>query len=259
MSSTMAPVERLIIADAHVGQVAGDAEAMVALLERAAAAGTKEVVYLGDAFQYLVGMEKFWTASVRHVMTAWQELRRAGVRIVLVEGNRDFFLDEPDLAAHIDGSGTRHQFTTGGTTFRLVHGDKVNRRDLQYRFWSMVSKSSVARLWARVLPRAIATAIVRSMESRLAATNVRFRYVKPVDDLRRAARAAWAEGVDVLLWGHFHSFWRLSRDQRTAAVVPAWLETRCAVVVTGEGWWWTDESLTALAGPPTMTHDAHPD
>jgi UDP-2,3-diacylglucosamine pyrophosphatase LpxH len=157
------------------------------------------------------------------------------VSIGVVEGNRDFFLDAPELAAEIDWSGLSHDFAAGQRRFRLVHGDKVNLRDLQYRFWSRVSKSTVARLWARLLPRSVAVGIVRSMETRLAATNRRYRYHKPIESLRLAAQSAWSEGVDVLLWGHFHSNWGYTHDDRWAVVLPAWLDTGRAVLIDGNG------------------------
>ena len=58
----MTIVKRLIIADSHVGQGKDDAAVMSALVRRAAEEGVGEVVYLGDAFQYLIGMSKFWTS-----------------------------------------------------------------------------------------------------------------------------------------------------------------------------------------------------
>lgn len=234
----------LVVADAHVGTRIGDAEAMTDLIDRAVAAGFTEIVWLGDAFQYLIGLSKFWTSSVIEVIGAWDRARAAGVRIVLLEGNRDFFLDEPDLAAHHDGASLCRDYTAAGVRYRLVHGDKVNQRDFQYLFWSRVSKSWPARLWARWLPRRLAVRIVEGMEARLAATNRRYRYTKPVDALRASADATFDDGVDILLWGHFHSLWEYRRAGKLAMVVPAWLETRVALAVEPDGrWWLADQDL----------------
>jgi UDP-2,3-diacylglucosamine hydrolase len=244
-----AGVRRLVIADAHVGQRRGDTAAMVELLARAGERGVGEVIYLGDAFQYLIGMSKFWTSAVREVLAAWSGLRRAGSRVALIEGNRDFFLDEPELAGLVDWTGRRYELEAGPARYRLVHGDRVNRRDVQYRFWARVSKSWPARLWARWLPRPLAVAIVRSMEERLSVTNRRFRYHKPVEDLVREAELAWAEGVQVILWGHFHSLWEHRRDGRLAMVVPGWLETRTALLIEPDGG-------CTLVGPSLTPGDA---
>ena len=246
-----AAVTRLIIADAHVGHGGADASDMAGLVARAADAGFGELIYLGDAFQYLIGMAKFWTPSVRLVLGQWDLARRRGVRIVLIEGNRDFFLDEPDLAAHVDRTCRRYEFEAGPRRFRIVHGDRVNLRDIQYRFWSAVSKSGLARIWARLLPASLAVAIVSTMEARLAATNRKYRYRKPVRDLERAASAAWAEGIDVLLWGHFHTSWTCRQDDRLAIVIPAWMETRGCLGVSADGSWaWLSPTLEPQPLPP---------
>ncbi len=224
-----------MIADAHVGQRPGDAEEMTALVRSAPVREVAEIVYLGDAFQYLIGMEKLWTRSVRTVLEAWDEVRSGGVRIVLIEGNRDFFLDDPDIAERRDWSGLAYDFTTAGRRFRCVHGDRVNQLDVNYRFWCAVSKSRLSRMWARLLPRSLARRIVSGMEKRLAKTNLRFRYVKPVEALQATADRAWSEGVDVVLWGHFHTVWETKSGERRALVVPAWLETRTVVTVEPDG------------------------
>jgi UDP-2,3-diacylglucosamine pyrophosphatase LpxH len=239
-------VKRLIIADAHVGQREGDAADMVSFVRRVPELGIGELIYLGDAFQYLLGMSKFWTSAVEHVLTSWQELRRQGVRIVLVEGNRDFFLDYPELADRVDWTGRCYEFVAGSKRYRLVHGDRVNLRDLQYQFWSRISKSSLARLWARLLPRRIAVAIVRGMEARLATTNMRFRYRTPVKSLRKAAARAWTEGIDVVLWGHFHTSWEHREGDRVAMVIPDWLENPRALAVLPDGTWsWVGTEASA--------------
>jgi UDP-2,3-diacylglucosamine pyrophosphatase LpxH len=249
-------VQRLVIADSHLGARTGDVEEMEALLERAVAAGIEEVIYLGDAFLYLLGMSKLWTAAVRELLQVWRRCRERGIRVVLVEGNRDFFLDEPDLAPYLDWTGRVYQLSVGSTTYRLIHGDLVNQRDLQYRFWSTVSKSYISRVCARLLPQRMAMAIVRSMEARLATTNLRFRFRKPVKALQRQARQSWAEGVDVLLWGHFHTPWEHRQDGRLAMVVPAWLATRSALLIAADGSHsLVDLALTPLAAPPTIEQD----
>ncbi len=243
----MSSVKRLIIADSHVGQIDGDWEAMCSLVRAAPARGVSEIIYLGDGFQYLIGMSKFWTTGVLEVLEAWRDVRSQGVRIVVVEGNRDFFLDAPELANEIDWGGLRYEFKAGPTAYRLDHGDRVNSRDFQYRFWSSVSKSSPARLWARLLPRRLAVSIVRRMEAHLATTNKKYRYTKPITDLKKSAESAWSEGIDVLFWGHFHTPWEWRSGEHLAMIIPAWLETRKSVLVDDMGEWklekMTDVSL----------------
>ncbi len=245
-------MKRLIVADSHLGQQPGDTGRMAVLLETARREDVREVIYLGDVCQYLIGMPKFWTTPVRELIGLWDGLRAGGVRVGVVEGNRDFFLDEPELREHLDWWGRVHEFEAGGRRYRLVHGDLVNRRDVQYRFWSALAKSRVARFWARLLPGPLAVGIVRRMEARLAKTNRKFRYRKPVGDLVREAAGAWAAGVDVLFWGHFHTPWRCDRGERTALVVPAWLEFGLSVLVDDGGWHLVENTLTPPGSLPRM-------
>jgi UDP-2,3-diacylglucosamine pyrophosphatase LpxH len=245
-----APVKRLVIADAHVGQRGGDASEMARLVRTLPESGFAELIYLGDAFQYLIGMSKFWTGAVREVMAAWDVARSGGLRIGLIEGNRDFFLEEKDLLERVDWTGRIFEFDAGPRRYRLDHGDRVNLRDLQYQFWSRFSKSALARAWARLLPRSVAVGIVRAMEARLAKTNQRFRYHTPERALHRSAGRAWADGVDVLLWGHFHRWWQYSDGQRQALVVPAWLDTTQSLAVDADGEWSFVDACLAPCDPP---------
>ena len=68
---------------------------------------------------------------------------------------------------------------------------------------------------------------------------------------RRSAARAWADGVDVLLWGHFHRLWQCSDGDRQAMIVPAWLDTTQALAVDANGVWsLVDASLVPCDPPP---------
>jgi len=243
-------LRRLIIADSHVGTIEGDTERMEALLRRAADEGVDEIIYLGDAFLYLIGMKKFWTLSLRRILRIWDELRAEGMKIILIEGNRDFFLDEPSLKGHCDRASLSVEFSAGKSRFFLVHGDKVNSRDFQYLFWSRISKCRLARFFAGLLPGRLANAIVTSMEARLARTNRKFRYERPEDELKAEAERLFDRGFDRILFGHFHSAWRYETRRGCACIVPAWLESGLSLLVEGDGSWeLVDEELQSCPWP----------
>jgi len=168
-------VLRAVLADLHVGQSPGDLERFLAAMDEVRRRGAGEVVFLGDLFRALVGFSRFWDGTVKRGLGELAELRRGGARVVMVEGNRDFFLDAPELDPFRDTSGPVHSFVAGGKRFLLEHGDLINRRDRSYRFWRSVSKSVAARAWARLLPRRLAQRIVFGTESRLAQTNFSYR------------------------------------------------------------------------------------
>jgi UDP-2,3-diacylglucosamine pyrophosphatase LpxH len=228
-------VLRAVLADLHVGQSPGDLERFLATMAEVRHRRAREVVFLGDLFRALVGFSRFWDATVRRGLGELAELRRGGARVVMVEGNRDFFLDAPALDAFRDATGPVHSFVAGGKRFLLEHGDLINRSDRSYRFWRTVSKSGPARAWARLLPRRLAQRIVFGTESRLAQTNFSYRVELPVRDLEDAARAHFAAGVDIVLWGHFHRSWTLREGGRQAFVVPGWMETGTVVWIGDDG------------------------
>jgi UDP-2,3-diacylglucosamine hydrolase len=228
-------VTRAVLADLHVGQGRDDLERFLAAMEEVRRRGAGEVVFLGDVFRALVGYARFWDPTVRRGLEELASIRRAGSRVVLVEGNRDFFLDAPDLDPYRDLAGPVHSFVAGNRRFLLEHGDLVNRRDRSYRFWRVVSKSAPARLWARLLPKRLAQRIVLGTESRLAQTNFTYRVDLPEADLEAAARRHFAAGVDVVLWGHFHRAWSLVEGGKQAHVVPGWMETGAVVWIGDDG------------------------
>jgi UDP-2,3-diacylglucosamine hydrolase len=228
-------VIRAVLADLHVGQGRDDLERFLAAMEDVRGRGAQEVVFLGDLFRALVGYSRFWDATVRRGLEELAALRRAGSRVVLVEGNRDFFLDAADLDPYRDAAGPVHSFVAGNRRFLLEHGDLINRGDRSYRFWRSVSKSGPARLWARLLPRRLAQRIVLGTESRLAQTNFTYRVDLPEGDLEAAARRHFAAGVNVVLWGHFHRPWSLVDGDRQAHVVPGWMETGAVVWISADG------------------------
>ena len=119
----MAAVKRLIVADAHVGQRSGDSADMISMLYAAGDCGVMEIIFLGDGFQYLIGMSKFWTRGVIEVLEAWRRLRQAGVRIGVVEGNRDFFLD---AARQI----IRHLLAPGDWQSDTKHGEHAGANEV---------------------------------------------------------------------------------------------------------------------------------
>ena len=226
---------RAVLADLHVGQSQGDFGRFLATIAGVRERRPDEVVFLGDLFRALVGFARFWDDTVRAGLAQLAALRRAGTRVVLVEGNRDFYLDARDLDGYRDAGVRAHSFAAGGRRFLLEHGDLINRSDRAYRTWRNISKSAPARLAARLIPRRLARRIVLGTEARLAKTNFSYRIELPLADLTSAARRHFAAGVDVVMWGHFHRPWSLAEGDHEALVVPAWAETGAVLWLDGDG------------------------
>lgn len=215
-----------LIADSHLGGPGGPAAPLVAQLRALPAQGCTRLVLLGDLFQAWVGFAQFETADTRDVVAALEELRSAGLEIDYVEGNRDFFLAGTPYARAFTRLGLETAFTVGGVRYLAVHGDGLNDRDWQYRFWRRLSKSGPVRRLVGRLPARLAHRLVHGTEHRLSRTNFKHRAELPERAIRAYAERRLAEGHDVLLLGHFHEprVWDVAGGQ--VRLVDAWFKSR---------------------------------
>jgi UDP-2,3-diacylglucosamine hydrolase len=246
-----------IFADAHLGQVAGDCDDFLVALSALPDAGVRTVVLLGDIFHYFIGDRKFETPLVTAVLTGLSRLGAAGLSFRYVEGNRDFFVAGTPYASPFAAYGDADGLEVGGKRYAFVHGDRVNTRDLPYRFWRGLSKNPVSRAVMRVLPGGLARSIVARTESRLYRTNFKHKSHLPVEDLVEEARKARQAGYDELLLGHFHVERLFASPDGVARILPAWLEERRHGVIAEDGSFsLVEEAGSAERAMPTRARPA---
>ena len=221
-----APGGVAVFADAHLGQADRDADDFLAALGEVTGRGFTTVVLLGDIFHYFIGDAKFETPLVARVLGAFSRLSADGVSLRYVEGNRDFFIEGSRFAVPFAAYGETDGLEVGGAKYAFVHGDRVNTRDLPYRFWRRLSKNPVSRGALRLIPGPVARAIVAETEKRLYRTNFRHKTRLPEEELRAEGRRARQAGYDRLLVGHFHVERLLESPDAVTHVLPAWLEER---------------------------------
>ncbi len=224
-----------VFADAHLGQVEDDGDDFLAALDDAVARGCRTVVLLGDIFHYFIGSAKLETPLVRRVVSAWDDLAARGVELRYVEGNRDFFLRGTRWARSFAAYGDTDGLLVGSRRFAFVHGDRINTRDLPYRFWRRLSKNPVSRAALGLIPGPLARAIVVKTEARLYRTNFRHKRVLPDRELVLEAERVRAAGYDELLVGHFHVERHYEGERGIARILPAWLEERRHAEIGPEG------------------------
>lgn len=215
-----------IVADAHLGGPGGEADPLLEQLRGLPEAGCERLVLLGDLFQLWIGDRRYETTDIARMVETLAELRRAGVWIDYIEGNRDFFLAGSPYAHAFDRVTTEVAFESGGTRYLALHGDGLDRRDRKYRFWRTISKSGVGRFLARRIPRRIANRTVRGTEERLSATNLEHKRRIPEEVLREVGERRLSEGYDVLLLGHFHAERTLEVDGGEVRLIDAWYNSR---------------------------------
>jgi UDP-2,3-diacylglucosamine hydrolase len=215
-----------LIADAHLGGPGGPAGPLVRQLAELPGQGCTRLILMGDLFQAWIGDARFETADVAAVVPALRALRRQGIRVDYVEGNRDFSLAGGPYADAFDAIAGEFSFETGGVRYLAVHGDGLNDRDWKYRFWRRLSKSAPVRAAVLHTPRRFARHMVASTEQRLSQTNFKHRAALPEAAIRAYAERRLAEGHDVLLLGHFHEprVWQVEGGE--VRLLDAWFRSR---------------------------------
>jgi UDP-2,3-diacylglucosamine hydrolase len=223
----MAPEKRIaLVADSHLSGPGGPAGPLLEQLTALPAQGCGRLILMGDIFQAWIGSPRFETADSAKVVDALRDLRRRGIRIDYVEGNRDFFLKDSVYADAFDGVVLETTFEVDGVRYLAVHGDGLNDRDWKYRFWRWLSKSAPVRFLVFHIPRRLAHRMVHSTERRLSQTNFKHRAVLPEEAIRRYAERRLSEGHDVLLLGHFHEprTWTVKGGE--VRLLDAWFRSR---------------------------------
>lgn len=223
-----------VIADAHIDGPGGEPGPLIDQLRELGEGGCSRLILLGDLFQTWIGQRRYETAAIRRVTAELAELKRRGVRIDYIEGNRDFFIDRGPYAALFDSVGDEVVVEIGGRKMLLVHGDGLNRRDRLYRFWRWFSHCPPVRLAMFHLPRWLARRLVVGFERGLARTNFKHKTEIPEEPILGFARQRFAEGHDTLLLGHYHEprHWRLPEGD--VWLLDAWFNTHRVEWIGGE-------------------------
>ena len=215
-----------LIADAHIGGPGGSAGPLLDQLDALQSQGCDHLILMGDLFQAWIGSPRFETPDIKAVVDRLRDLRKQGLRIDYVEGNRDFFLQDSPYADAFDRVVLEVAFEAGGKRYLAVHGDGLNDRDWQYLFWRRLSKSPPVRFAVFHVPQALAHRMVHSTEQRLSRTNFKHKSNVPEEAIRRYAERRLAEGHDVLLLGHFHEphVWTVRGGE--VRLMDAWFRSR---------------------------------
>ncbi|HEX7190151.1 MAG TPA: metallophosphoesterase [Thermoanaerobaculia bacterium] len=226
-----------VIGDSHIGLADGNEKPIVAWLDRLVALKPRALYLNGDLFHYLIAHPKFYTSSVDKVMAKFREVRDGGIAIHYVEGNRDFFLRGSFVEKAVSDIAVEFPVEAGTRKYLIVHGDMINDRDWQYRFWRRASKNAVSRLMLNFIPKKVARNFVDGVETRLSKTNFKHKSVLPLELMKRYGVKRAKDGFTDVVFGHFHEKLVMPADGTTVTVLPPWYETGEAMRIdpaTGE-------------------------
>lgn len=233
---------RAVFADCHVGRRPDDDGPFLEALERVAARGATEISLLGDIFHYFIAHPKFETPAILRFLRKVEELRESRVPVTYIEGNREFFLRGSYVEDRFRDVCDEQIFVQGERRFLLTHGDLLNEKDLPYRFWRFLSKNPVSRASIAFFPKKTGYRFVWKVEARLYRSNFKHKKRLPVEMIRRFARRRIAEGVDVILLGHFHKSWAEEIGSGRVEILPAFVEEKRWMEIADDG----STSLVAL-------------
>jgi UDP-2,3-diacylglucosamine hydrolase len=229
----------IFLSDAHLNQDDIHSRRFVELAERCAAESIP-LYLLGDVFDLWFGTPDLTFGFQRPIIDRLRELRRGGLHLYYVEGNRDFYLKRDHEGTTFDAvSEGEMRAAVGEKRLYLAHGDTVNRADFAYRFWKGISKSRLANGAVARLPPSIILPMAEGIERNLKRSNRRYKGSFPERECREFGMRMFARGVDFVLLGHFHQekLMRFSLGEATKvlAVLPSWKDQWRYFYLTAEG------------------------
>jgi len=229
----------VFLSDAHLNQDDTHSRNFLALADRAAAEGVS-LFLLGDMFDLWFGTPNLTFGFQRPIIDRLRELRRGGLKLYYVEGNRDFFLQKDHEGGTFDVvSEAEMRAVVGGKNLYLSHGDTVNRADFMYRFWKGISKNRLSYGSVAHLPSSVILPLADRIERKLRRSNLRYKGSFPEREARDFSLRLFGHGVDFVILGHFHQE-RLTRFTQGGAtkmlvVLPSWKEQWRYFYIDGEG------------------------
>jgi len=189
---------------------------------------SRRVVLLGDLFNLWIGLRRLERPHQTTVLVALADLRRQGVAVRYLEGNRDYRIHGSYAGTAIDDA-SDHEIVErfAGRTIWAAHGDLVNTEDRQYRLWRAVSRSALAWRVVRMLPGVLTMRLVGSLEARMRSTNLAHKRTFP--------ERAFSLGHDTVVLGHFHVEKEIRLERGRVLVVPEWKGARRHLRVEHDG------------------------
>ena len=211
----------ILVTDAHVSLANRNHEEFFEMLDHLATL-SEDVVFLGDIFDLWIGLPGYQDGIHAHFL-AWCREQKAVRMVGLVEGNHEFFVAERHGGNFSWCEKAERQVAEGRVL--CVHGDLINRHDLNYLRFRKVSKSAIVKTLVRFLPGG--RWLVQRLKKDLKKTNKAFRISLPRDEVDRFAAERLVGDVERIFVGHFHQEYSVSPRPGTALhILPDWFATR---------------------------------
>ncbi len=229
-----------LIADSHLGDARAPTEEFFQML--GALPEAKLVVFLGDLFKVWMAVPKFWNDQVRGILDGFRALRKEGVPILFLVGNRDYFLPVDDAEARrrdLPFDFIAPDICTiswGKFRYGLSHGDIINRADLRHLKSRWITRSWPFEAVFGAIPGRLALAFAFWMEKALADTNMDIKIQFPLAEIETFADTVM-DGLDCFFVGHFHreEVLDISSGRGRFWIVPDWHSRKTLLRIDQEG------------------------
>lgn len=192
------------VADCHLDVHIPDQQRFASFLDRFPDEA-QTLVLMGDLFNLWVAFENYEEDYHRDVLDSLARARARGVKILFIEGNREFFVaGGPRASVFDEASAEVRDFAYGSRKLCLMHGDTVNLEDRRYLRWRAFSRGSFMKSLVRLLPGWLGRALARSAEKSMRGTNRQYKKHFPEGACQARALEVFEKGADTLIMGHFH-------------------------------------------------------
>ncbi|MCB9887742.1 MAG: UDP-2,3-diacylglucosamine diphosphatase [Planctomycetes bacterium] len=194
----------VLISDLHVPSDGGAAFAHLQDAVAAARQAQRPLFVLGDLFDSYVSAAQVRTGIWRDTAALFGAAVAGGSPVVILHGNRDFLLGaefERASGARVVAGALR--VALAGVETLLAHGDELCQRDLPYQRAKRWLRHPVTRFVGRHLPLSLALSLAERARRRsraVIASGDQSRFLPTA----AAVAAAFADGVQQLVFGHIH-------------------------------------------------------
>lgn len=187
-----------------------------------------ELWLLGDIFDVFIGPFPEWRDRCPGVFQVLENLILAGWKILWIQGNHDFYVEELLRPMGIEVSDSVVVRIINGKKIYLAHGDLVNQDDHKYLKWRAWTRSSSFK---RALKWFYKSGGVRAIEALALQMSRRSRKRGPSIDktgeiqsiFRSFARLKKREGYDMVILGHSHIEESLNSDDSCFLNLGSWV------------------------------------
>jgi len=166
--------------------------------------GAEQVIIVGDLFAAWVGPRHANAAGHAAALDSLAKLARAGTKVVVVAGNRDFLLDERTLAPYgIEYHSRAWKGVACGRNVLATHGDLIDRGDFIHHVFRGITGSFPLSTVAKMMPLCLSGLFAWMYRTASAA---RHKQIPSTNDRPRgpALREIFEGGTDVAVTGHWH-------------------------------------------------------